>query len=189
MYISGKYLSFITVLTLTVSQAAAQQPSSPPPIEADVFVTNDGNNPVPVVVKEEATVLYRATDSVAGTVPSSGIAGHDCYFDVPDGKRLIIDVLTAQVTGTNLRTSRLRTKLIGEANEHLQAGVVEGIAADGTGETLNITAHGPFYADNTNAFADGFGDRDIVWSISTLGADTILSWCSITGRLVQAPLP
>ena len=102
----------ITVSLILTSTQVLSKPSgeNPPPIEVDVFVVNDGANPVPV------TIQGQSQKEVVNQVEQDSIGSSDVntlpvdLFIVPVGKRLVI-TSAAVDTGLNLCSFTLNPRI------------------------------------------------------------------------------
>ena len=143
----------------------------------EVKVINGPEMPVPVVVQPERKP-YRQVVRPLG----SGDQTFICLFDVPSDYRLIIEVLSIQAQGSNIRSSQLQTQLFDEPS--VIEAIVIGLTNFGSNDESSMTAHGPYYADATNAFDD---DADIRWAVLTNQDNASLALCSLSGQLIPAP--
>lgn len=177
--------AYTFLLFIFSTSSVLGQPNGPPvsePVDANVLnfpqvQTVDGSVSVSNLPER---VPYR--DRVQVLVQDNRI---NCRFEVPVGKRLVIEVLGARFTATGIGYSFLDTALNvdGGLNTHRDypLGFID---LSGSG-SLTIRADGPFYADDTNYQPDG---TDFQWALFALdGNDNSVANCSISGYLIPAP--
>jgi hypothetical protein len=178
------YKAFILLLVTLGTTSVTAQPPGPPvsePVDANVL-----NFPEVQTVNGSVSVSnfpdrIPHRDRVQDLVSGNRI---NCRFEVPVGKRLVIEVLGARFNASGIGYSFLDTALLvdGGLNNHRDYPL--GFISL-SGDALIIRADGPFYADDTNNQPDG---TDFQWALFALdGVDNSVANCSISGYLIPAP--
>ena len=178
--------TFLSVLILGVGfiWVVGVSAEPPPGVGGEVTVKNDDTNPVPVVIQPERTPYRdKAVDPLAFEGRTT------CDFEIPQGKRLVIEVLSARVPGAALSQSVLTTKLLGESELHADLPLGFTSVTPSGFKLLTIKVDGPFYADDTNSIVET--GADLRWGLvgADPGAGNLLGQCFLSGYLIPAPIP
>jgi hypothetical protein len=163
-------------LFLLVPMSASAQRSVP------VTVVNPESRPVPVLPQGMEGVPVQ--ENVVLVVPADESSASADLYDAPEGKVLIIEYLTLVVDsrGDEQAWIVLQTGLGGETGSHflgpLPPPVLTGL---GSGKTITLQRNLRAYSDGIVRFyytrGTGFTDERAIIQVS------------VTGRLVDAPLP